>query len=453
MKNMIKVSIVVPIYNKGKYLQACINSILNQTFSDYELICINDHSTDDCLEIINSMMKEDERIKLINHTENKGAAWSRNEGILSAVGEYLLILDADDLFDNRLIELAYNECVQNKLDVLIYNYCRFDSTSQKIFYNNKTAMTIKRRLHSAIFSKTDITDFAFQLTAAGAPIKMIKKNLILQHNIFFQNITNSNDVYFGKMVLLEADRMGYLDKVLLKYRSNTSESISGKTSVLVSNFVKAAGYIKAEMLSRGIYERNKRSFYTYVYKTICMHFGRTGSEMRNCVWNQEIENIRTLLNDGDRCFLNYYYEYWFRDFAQYPPKKHAELRIDNEYWYMLKYETARVQKILSYIRRNQFKVAQWGYGREGMKFVKIWRDEMGYPMDAIVDSDIEVIEREESVFDKDIIKNGKYFILVITAGFVEDILEQVQSISAEAQVFDIQSYLAWGFTFEECTFR
>jgi glycosyltransferase involved in cell wall biosynthesis len=92
-----KVSIVIPVYNVENYLKECLNSLINQTFKDIEIICVNDGSTDNSLNILNEYSQNDNRIKVFNQS-NSGAAISRNNGIKEANGEYLAILDADDIY-------------------------------------------------------------------------------------------------------------------------------------------------------------------------------------------------------------------------------------------------------------------------------------------------------------------------------------------------------------------
>lgn len=101
------VSIIVPVYNAEKYLSSCIESILNQTYSEFELFLINDGSSDSSAEICNFYAKKDERIKVI-HNANHGVSYTRNNGLQLAKGEYIIFCDADDQYKKRL----YNENVK-----------------------------------------------------------------------------------------------------------------------------------------------------------------------------------------------------------------------------------------------------------------------------------------------------------------------------------------------------
>ena len=115
---VIKVSVVIPVYNAKDYLQDCIKSLLSQTLVDCEFIFVNDGSTDNSLEIIQKYQEEDNRIKLISQ-ENKGIAEARNAGIEIASGEYIGFLDNDDFVKIDFFENLYKNAIENNLDILV----------------------------------------------------------------------------------------------------------------------------------------------------------------------------------------------------------------------------------------------------------------------------------------------------------------------------------------------
>ena len=90
-----KLSIIIPIYNTSKYLKECLDSVVNQDYKNVEIICVDDGSTDDSANIVESYLKKDERFKLIK-TEHKGVAYARNLGLANAKGEYITFIDSDD---------------------------------------------------------------------------------------------------------------------------------------------------------------------------------------------------------------------------------------------------------------------------------------------------------------------------------------------------------------------
>jgi glycosyltransferase involved in cell wall biosynthesis len=134
-----KISIIVPIYNVEKYLSKCIDSILAQTFSDFELILVNDGSPDNCGEICDKYGEKDERIKVI-HKENGGLSSARNAGIKMATGIYLGFIDSDDYIDEKMYEILYLNAVNHSSDVVV---CDFLKVSEgECLLNSKSELEI-----------------------------------------------------------------------------------------------------------------------------------------------------------------------------------------------------------------------------------------------------------------------------------------------------------------------
>ena len=159
---MPKVSVIIPVYNTEKYLKKCLDSVCNQTLSDIEIICINDCSTDNSLEILNEYASKDDRIKIINFEENKGAAVARNVGIDTACGEYIGFVDSDDFVDSDFYEKLYNTASENNSDIAKGEYK----------YTNDGL--VNEKLNEKI--KECKTNFSFEYCSAIFKTKLIKDN-------------------------------------------------------------------------------------------------------------------------------------------------------------------------------------------------------------------------------------------------------------------------------------
>jgi glycosyltransferase involved in cell wall biosynthesis len=134
-----KISIIVPVYKVEQYLRKCVDSILAQTLTNFELILINDGSPDNCGEICDEYVKKDSRVRVI-HKENGGQATARNWGLDMAKGDYVGFVDSDDWIEPDMYELLYRICENNDCDIA--------SCSSKIYYQNKTVITGTHPLHS-----------------------------------------------------------------------------------------------------------------------------------------------------------------------------------------------------------------------------------------------------------------------------------------------------------------
>ena len=115
---MVKVSIIVPVFNVEQFLGKCLDSLVNQTLKDIEIICVNDGSTDNSLEILNNYAKQDLRIKIINK-KNSGLSTARNTGMKIAQGKYIGFVDSDDWVDLDFYEKLYNSAIKNNADIAV----------------------------------------------------------------------------------------------------------------------------------------------------------------------------------------------------------------------------------------------------------------------------------------------------------------------------------------------
>lgn len=122
MGNDVKISVVIPVYNGEETLRECLDSVLSQNFSDYEIIVVNDGSTDGTLDILNAYAKEHAQIKVLSH-ENKGILRTRQAGYERAEGDYICQLDADDMLTEGALEQTYAYAESHKIDLLSFNYC------------------------------------------------------------------------------------------------------------------------------------------------------------------------------------------------------------------------------------------------------------------------------------------------------------------------------------------
>lgn len=118
---MAKVSIIVPIYNVEKYLHRCVDSIINQSYKDLEIILVDDESPDKCPEMCDEYAKQDSRVKVI-HKKNGGLGYARNSGLEIATGEYVAFIDSDDYVEPDMVEKLYADCVENNLDAIFADF-------------------------------------------------------------------------------------------------------------------------------------------------------------------------------------------------------------------------------------------------------------------------------------------------------------------------------------------
>jgi len=153
---MIKVSVVIPVYNTYKYLPECLESVINQTLADIEIICINDGSTDFSSKILEEYASKDKRIKIISQN-NQGLSCARNRGLEIARGEYIYFLDSDDKITLTALEELYDIAEKNKLDIIYFDaQVFFENEALKSKYEVFIQASKRNKNYIGIFSGPEI---------------------------------------------------------------------------------------------------------------------------------------------------------------------------------------------------------------------------------------------------------------------------------------------------------
>ena len=173
-----KVSVIVPVYNTSAYLRECLDSIINQTLKEIEVICVDDGSTDGSLDILKEYAKKDKRFTIITQ-QNTSAGAARNAGLVVAKGEYLSFLDSDDFFAPEMLEEMYNKALAVIADICICNSSRLEDNNISMNYELKTFLFKDK----PIFSYKNIPDYIFQISVAYQWDKIFKLNFIEKYNI------------------------------------------------------------------------------------------------------------------------------------------------------------------------------------------------------------------------------------------------------------------------------
>lgn len=201
--NKLDISIIVPIFNAEKYLNKCIDSIINQTKKELEILLINDGSKDKTEEIIKSY--SDKRIKYFKN-KNQGIGKTRNFGIDKAKGKYLMFLDSDDFLEKNACEELFNKAENNNLDIVICDFYKL--------YDNNELEEVKQ----ISFENSSLKDNPKILNENLAPwAKLYKRELIVKNNIKFIENLKYEDAPFVAEAIDRAKKIGKVDKCLVYY--------------------------------------------------------------------------------------------------------------------------------------------------------------------------------------------------------------------------------------------
>ena len=257
---MVKISIIMPVYNIEKYLKECLDSILNQTFKDYEVICVDDGSKDNSLNILNEYAKKDSRFKIISQ-ENAGAGAARNNGLKLAQGEYVQFLDADDYFEPTMLEEMYNKAQEFGADLVVCS-CRKVNEFGEIIENSNPQWPIKLEAVplNKPFNWKDFPEDILWMFCVIPWNKLCKREMLVKNDIDFQNLSSSNDVAFGHKVKICAEKIVVFDRQLINYRYNHVESISKTRAKNTINIIHSAKEVKDFLIKRGLYTELENAF-------------------------------------------------------------------------------------------------------------------------------------------------------------------------------------------------
>ena len=220
--NNILISIIIPVYNSSSYLQETLNSILKEELNQVEIICIDDGSVDNSLDILKSYENKN-YIKVI-HQNNQGASIARNNGLKIAVGDFIWFFDSDDLMIEGSINCIKENIKYNKYDLFITDFCSFE--------NNIIHTKFKHSRKNLLFNKKDKLLFAY-LRPPFPGNKIYKREIIINNDIEFAPVKIGQDLNFYLKYLCYASNIKYLKKETTKYRIvNGSISLSYDDRIL-----------------------------------------------------------------------------------------------------------------------------------------------------------------------------------------------------------------------------
>ncbi len=200
-----KISVIIPVYNSSTYLRKCLDSVVNQTLKDIEIIVINDGSTDDSKNIIEEYLCKYKNIIFIDQ-ENKGIGKTRNIGIKKATGEYITFVDSDDYIKENMLEEYYKYAKKHNFDLVIGSYIKKINNKEIIFENNKFKT-----------GNVKTTPQILYLIEYGPWAKLYKREMLINNNIYFDEKRKYEDMPFVSKALLKSKLIGQITEPYYYY--------------------------------------------------------------------------------------------------------------------------------------------------------------------------------------------------------------------------------------------
>ena len=254
-----KISIVIPVYNVEKYLRATLESVLAQTFTDYEVIMVNDGSTDESLQILKEYVNKYENFKLIDQ-ENGGLSKARSEGVNAAKGEYIAFLDSDDFLAPQFLEVLYNTALESGADISCCNYYLYYDKSGKRIYMPFTAKT--GVYSNEVAMKKLILDTTFHFFMWN---KLFKRHLFFENDIVFYDMY-FEDVAICPQLFFYANKVAFVNEPLYYYRRHKGSIISLIDAPKTNDYIVSLGIIRNFLEEKNVYKKYKAVFKIYAFR-------------------------------------------------------------------------------------------------------------------------------------------------------------------------------------------
>ena len=280
-----KVSVIIPVYNVEEYLRECLDSVVNQTLKEIEIICVDDGSTDNSLEILKEYAKKDSRITVITQ-QNLHAGVARNAGLAVAKGEYLSFLDSDDFFELNMLEETYSKAKIDNAEIIIFGNYVYDQIKQADV--RKTSF-LEKYMQKSPFSPEEFSKDLFLISNPNAWTKLFKRITIKTNNVFFENYISCNDITFVDTMLTLAKKISLINNPYVHYRINTKINISADRGGKASCFIYAVKKLENNLKKHQKYEIYKKSLETRIDKSFNWELNQCNEQQKVDLKNLSIK--------------------------------------------------------------------------------------------------------------------------------------------------------------------
>lgn len=287
-----KFSVIIPVYNVEAYLQACLGSVLNQTFEDWEAICVNDGSTDNSAAILEEYGHKDSRFKIFSQS-NGGLSAARNTGLKAAAGDYVLFLDSDDWLEGNALEIVSKSLADE--DMLCFSGRRFFEKESR--YHEADQLHPRSYITGMDYYNENALsnrDFAFVCVV----LRAYKRGFLLSHELWFKEGIFHEDNLFTPLACYYAKRVKVIDVCLYDYRVRANSITTTGNVKRLRDLLETANTLAAFFISKDGFDK------TTVYRAITHHYqvvfakaqGEERKGLKNlCDWHSYHKVSRTKL--------------------------------------------------------------------------------------------------------------------------------------------------------------
>ena len=304
---MIKVSVILPVYNTEKYLRQCLESIEHQTLKEMEVFCVDDGSSDGSVEIIREYVEKDSRFHLLEQ-KNAGGGAARNHGMKEAQGEYLLFLDSDDFFEPCLLERMAERLDETQADISVCKVRCWHEDLQ-FFTDEHAAMREEYLPEKEVFDYHDMPEYIFNTFHNWPWNKMFRRSFVEEKKLCFQEIRRTNDLFFTCSALVNAEKITTVKEFLVNYRVGITGNCQSTNTATPLDFHRAFSRLREYLLEKGCYEEVKRSFINHAIDgCVANLLSQEKSVQQETLYHQLKGGLFKALDIADQP-ADYYYDY------------------------------------------------------------------------------------------------------------------------------------------------
>ena len=436
---MVTVSVIVPVKNGDNHIKCCVQSILDQTLQELEIIIIDDASTDMTVNIVRNMMKHDQRISLIANDTTVGAGESRNIGLKEATGQAIIFFDADDIVHKGCIKMCYEALRHNEADICFLPYeKRDDSTTQCTYFSMPGIYQIK---DTNFLDKEIVFRHLFHFYNWAPWTRMYQRQFIISTKLKYQDLDCINDMYFGLMAVVYAKKMIYVhtDQALYTYRYHVPNQITAQHTYRYDCYFHAMKSI-IDQLEPSEQHKVIKSYNSRMITMMMFYYKHSERKIREKLMIDVKKKILKKEN-MKRAFL------YISDYLTYERLLAGESDLYDNTDY---YDHADAIETLfdNYKDRS---IAIWGYGQRGKRLLHYIEK---HTTKDIVVTDISFSNIENSRFisiDAAIYRCDLFF--YTNSSFKDSIVESITDIGFRANnciIFDIDAFLRLGLPIKLC---
>jgi len=272
MINGIKVSVIIPIYNVEKYIRKAIDSVVNQTLKDIEIICVNDCTPDNSMLIVEEFAKNDERFVIINQESNQGQGVARNRALDVARGEYIMFLDPDDWFELDACEKAYNQISKNQNQMVFFNLYSWKERGGRL--GKRKLNTTRLKPFEEVKDNPHINLCELEnnwLHASWTVLQIYSKDFLNRYNIRYSSDRFAEDVPFFVKACIYSTDISILDVPLYNYRKKIGVSVISYLEH-AENFFTAKEKARKIIFESGLKDAFWGSYILYEVGSDALHF-------------------------------------------------------------------------------------------------------------------------------------------------------------------------------------